>query len=78
MDFKRDRKMIKDYILIIFITTLSIFTVEHSKKEKELFEAKSLAVEFYEESENLRIALNSMNKYTEDLESNMPLLKDLL
>ena len=78
MDIKRDRKMIKDYILIILITTLSIFTVEHSKKEKELFEAKSIAVEFYEESENLRIALNSMNKYTEDLESNIPLLKDLL
>ena len=78
MDIKGARKMIKDYILIILITTLSIFTVEHSKKEKELFEAKSLAVEFYEESENLRIALNSMNKYTEDLESNIPLLKDLL
>ena len=70
--------MIKDYILIIFIVTLSVFAIEYDKKEKELFEAKSLAVEYYEESENLRIALNSMNKYTEDLESNIPLLKDLL
>ena len=70
--------MTKDYILIILIVTLSIFIVEYDKKAKELFEAKSLAVEYYEESENLRIALNSMNKYTEDLESNIPLLKDLL
>ena len=70
--------MTKDYILIILIVTLSIFIVEYDKKAKGLFEAKSLAVEYYEESENLRIALNSMNKYTEDLESNIPLLKDLL
>ena len=70
--------MIKDYILIIIIATLSIFTIEYNKKEKELLEAKTFAVEYYEESENLRIALNSMNKYTEDLESNIPLLKDLL
>ena len=70
--------MIKDYILIIIIVALSVLAIEYDKKEKELFEAKSLAVEYYEESENLRIALNSMNKYTEDLESNIPLLKDLL
>ncbi len=70
--------MFKDYLLIISIVTISIFIIEYDKKDKELFEAKSLSIEYFEESENLRIALNSMNKYTEDLESNIPLLKDLL
>ena len=70
--------MIKDYILIIIIATLSVFAIEYDKKEKELLEAKSLAVEYFEESENHRIAVNSLNHYLEQLESNIPLLKDLL
>ena len=73
-----ESKMIKDYILIVFIVTLSIFAIEYNKKEKELLEAKTLAVEYFEESENHRLAVNSLNAYLEDLESNIPLLKDLL
>ena len=69
--------MIKDYILIIFITTLSIFTVEYSKKEKELFEAKSLAVEFYDKYEDSLVAIEALNQYADELEDNSLLLKEL-
>lgn len=70
--------MFKDYLLIISIVTISIFIVEYDKKDKELFEAKNLSVEYFEESESLRLAVNSLNNHLEQLEANMPLLKDLL
>ena len=69
--------MIKDYILIILITTLSIFTVEYSKKAKELFEAKSIAVEFYDKYEDSLVAIEALNQYADELEDNSLLLKEL-
>ena len=70
--------MIKDYVLIILIAILSIFIVEYDKKDKELFEAKNLSIKYFEESESLRLAVNSLNNHLEQLEANIPLLKDLL
>ncbi len=70
--------MFKDYLLIISIVTISIFTVEYDKKDKELFESKNLSIEYFEESESLRLAVNSLNNHLEQLEANIPLLKDLL
>ena len=71
-------KMFKDYLLIISIVTISIFIVEYDKKDKELLEAKNLSIEYFEESESLRLAVNSLNNHLEQLEANIPLLKDLL
>ncbi len=70
--------MFKDYLLIIYIVTISIFIVEYDKKDKELFEAKNLSIEYFEESESLRLAVSSLNNHLEQLEANIPLLKDLL
>lgn len=70
--------MFKDYLLIISIITISIFIVEYDKKDKELLEAKNLSIEYFEESESLRLAVNSLNNHLEQLEANIPLLKDLL
>lgn len=70
--------MFKDYLLIISIVTISIFIVECDKKDKELLEAKNLSIEYFEESESLRLAVNSLNNHLEQLEANIPLLKDLL
>lgn len=69
--------MIKDYILIILIATLSVFTIEYDKKEKELFEAKSLAVEYFEKYEDSLVAIESLNQYADSLENNSLLLKEL-
>lgn len=70
--------MFKDYLLIISIVTISIFIVEYDKKDKELFEAKNLSIKYFEESESLRLAVSSLNNHLEQLEANIPLLKDLL
>lgn len=70
--------MFKDYLLIISIVTISIFIVEYDKKDKELHQAKSIAVEYYDISESLYGAVNSLNNHLEQLEANIPLLKDLL
>ena len=69
--------MIRDYILIIFIVALSIFTVENSEKEKELIEAKSIAVEFYDKYEDSLVAIEALNQYADELEDNSLLLKEL-
>lgn len=72
--------MVIGYIFTVIVMTgwLIAKTVIIEKYDYELIKAKSLAVEFYEESENHRIAVNSLNAYLEELESNVPLLKDLL
>ena len=70
-------KVIRDYILIIFIVALSIFTVEYSEKEKELIEAKSIAVEFYDKYEDSLVAIEALNQYADELEDNSLLLKEL-
>ena len=69
--------MLKDYILIILIATLSVFTIEYDKKEKELFEAKSLAVEYFEKYEDSLVAIEGLNQYADSLENNSLLLKEL-
>ena len=69
--------MLKDYILIIFIATLSVFTIEYDKKEKELFIAKSLAVEYFEKYEDSLVAIEGLNQYADSLENNSLLLKEL-
>ena len=69
--------MIKDYILIIIIATLSVFAIEYDKKEKELFEAKSLAVEYFEKYDDSLVAIEGLNQYADSLESNSLLLKEL-
>lgn len=72
--------MVIGYIFTVIIMTgwLIAKTVVEKNYDYELIKAKSLAVEFYEESENHRVAVNSLNAYLEELEANIPLLKDLL
>ena len=72
--------MIIGYLFTVIILTgwLIAKTIMIEKYDYELIKAKALAVEFYEESENHRLAVNSLNAYLEELEANIPLLKDLL
>ena len=72
--------MIVGYLFTVIILSgwLIAKTVVIKNYDYELIKAKSLAVEFYEESENHRLAVNSLNAYLEELEANIPLLKDLL
>lgn len=72
--------MIIGYLFTVIILSgwLIAKTIMIEKYDYELIKAKTLAVEFYEESENHRLAVDSLNAYLEELEANIPLLKDLL
>lgn len=66
------------YSIICFCIFFTMEEIKTKKLYKDLYQAKSIAVEYYEESESLRLAVNSLNNHLEQLEANIPLLKDLL
>lgn len=66
------------YSIICFCIFFTMEEIKTKKLYKDLHQAKSIAVEYYNISESLYDAVNSLNNHLEQLEANIPLLKDLL
>ena len=65
------------YSIICFCIFFTMKEIEHKKLYKDLYQAKSIAVEYHEISESLYLAVDSLNSHIDKLEQNK-LLKDLL
>ena len=65
------------YSIICFCIFFGMKEIESKKFNKQLYQAKSFAVEFHDEKESLYEAVESLNIHIDKLEQNK-LLKDLL
>ena len=73
-----------EMILVAYILSIICFVIyfiqesnKQSKIEKELYQAKSLAVEFYDKSESLYSAVDSLNSYIDKMQKMERLVNDL-
>ena len=65
------------YSIICFCIFFTMKEIEHKKLYKDLYQAKSIAVEFYEDRESLYLAVDSLNSHIDKMERLDRLVQDL-
>ena len=65
------------YSIICFCIFFTMQKIEHKKIYKDLYQAKSLAVEYYNVSNELYLAVNSLNNHIDKMEKLDKLVQDL-
>ena len=65
------------YSIICFCIFFTMKEIEHKKLYKDLYQAKSIAVEYHEISESLYLAVDSLNKHIDKMEHLDKLIEDL-
>ena len=65
------------YSIICFCIFFTMKEIEHKKLYKDLYQAKSIAVEYHEISESLYLAVDSLNLHIDKMERLDKLVQDL-
>ena len=65
------------YSIICFCIFFTMKEIEHKKLYKDLYQAKSIAVEYHEISESLYLAVDSLNLHIDKMERLDKLIQDL-
>ena len=65
------------YSIICFCILYGMKEIEHKKLYKDLYQAKSIAVEYHEISESLYLAVDSLNLHIDKMERLDKLVQDL-
>ena len=65
------------YSIICFCIFFTMKEIEHKKLYKSLYQAKSIAIEYYDISESLYSAVDSLNSHIDKMERLDKLIQDL-